>query len=987
MQQTAAEKGTGRLNGYLTPLSVFALALGCSVGWGSFVMPGTTFLPKAGPLGSVAGLAIGALVMLVVGVNYHYLMQRYTDAGGAYSFATKICGHDHGFLCAWFLALTYLAVLWANASAFCLIGRNLLNGLFKVGWHYSVAGYEVYMGEIAVTLGALGALALLCFGGRRLAIRLNTVLAFVLCAGIAAGLFAVLRGGEASADAFKPLFAGGAGRAAQILGIVVLAPWAYVGFESISHSAEEFRFPKRWTIWIIVAALAAGAACYIALTVIAASIQPEGCRNWSEYIARLGEYGDVRGLPAFYAVESAMGRKGVVILCFATFAAIVTGLVGNLIACSRLFYAMSRDRILPPWFGEIAKDGSPRNAMLFIVAVSAFVPFVGRTAIGWIVDVTTIGACVVYAYVSFCALRQARRERNRAVMACGAAGLAVSTVFTVYFMVPNLWSLSAFAPESYLVFAAWSIVGTVFFRKIVTGDKARRFGGSTVAWLSLLFLIFFSSHMWVRQATHRVTANVVADFGEYCEASLGEAKAEAIGVDKFVADHMDMVKDSLTRYSFAQMTLVIIALAIMFNIYWHLLRREKWADAERIRAHASNKAKSVFLSSMSHDIRTPMNAIVGYTALALREGTEAGEMRAYLRKIGTASDHLLALINDILEMSRIESGRTELELAPADLGALLAGIRDMFAPQTSSKGIDLELDISRLNRRHVLCDRNRFDRILINLVGNACKFTPAGGTISISAAELDGAEPGRGLYEIKVKDTGIGMSESFAAHVFDAFSRERSSTVSGIEGTGLGMAIVKNLVELMGGTIDVESAPGKGTAFTIKASFSLAEEPAAEMPRDAPGEAAGPNFEGMKLLLVDDNEINREIATAILEDAGFEVDVAENGRIAFEKVRDGGSGRYGAVVMDVQMPVMNGYEATRAIRALGIPGVSDVPIIALSANAFESDVKDALEAGMDAHVAKPVKIPDLMAKLSAVMSRRTDGAPGQGGGTGKGKTV
>ena len=965
------------LSAYLSPFAVLALAVGCSVGWGSFVMPGTMFLPGAGPLGTILGMALGTALMLVIGMNYHYLMQRYPDAGGAYAYVSRICNHDHGFLCAWFLVLTYVAVAWANASAFCLIGRNLLHGLFQVGWRYTVAGYDVYAGEIVVTLVALAALALVCLGGKRIASRINTALAVVLVLGIAVGLAAVFAARPGAAvKAFTPLFAEGPGRAAQIFGILALAPWAFVGFESISHSVEEFTFNRRRTIWIIGAALALGAFCYIGLTIIAASTVPPGCANWSEYVAHLGEYDGIEGLPVFYAVETAIGRYGAELLCFATFAAIATGLIGNLIAASRLIYAMSRDGIMPKWMSHLSADGAPRNAMLFIVALSLFVPFVGRTAIGWIVDVTTIGACVSYGYVSYCAFAKAKGEGRRFVMASGATGLAASVAFTVYFMVPQLWSLGAFAPESYLVLAAWSIVGVLYFRRLIGADREHSFSKTTVTWLVMMSLIFFTSLTWVKQATHRVAGEVMQRIGDFYAG--GGSGAGSAGEGGFISRQMTHVGDALMRYSLVQMVLVLLALFIMFNIYRHLMRRERRAEMERVRAESGSRAKSVFLSNMSHDIRTPMNAIVGYTALAGRKGTTMEQMREYLGKIGVASDHLLALINDILEMSRIEAGRMELEPVATDIESFVHNVYDMFRTQTEAKGVSLSLDVGRLVHRHVMCDGNRLNRVMINLVGNAVKFTPSGGAVKISLAEGDGAGEvpgGRARYELRVKDSGIGMSPEFAAHVFDAFSRERTAAVGSIEGTGLGMAIAKSIVELMGGDIKVTTERGKGTEFTIVVDFEIAPEPAADKTA-ADGDASeGFDFSGMRLLLAEDNEINREIALTVLADAGFEVDSAENGKIAFEKVRDGGAGRYDAVVMDVLMPVMGGYEATRAIRALGVAGVSDVPIIAFSANAFESDVKAALAAGMDAHVAKPIRIPELMSTLSRIISaRRADAA-------------
>jgi CheY-like chemotaxis protein len=271
----------------------------------------------------------------------------------------------------------------------------------------------------------------------------------------------------------------------------------------------------------------------------------------------------------------------------------------------------------------------------------------------------------------------------------------------------------------------------------------------------------------------------------------------------------------------------------------------------------------------------------------------------------------------------------------------------------------------------VLCDVNRLNRVLLNLISNAYKFTPEGGEVKVNLAQAQDAPDGWGRYELRIKDTGIGMSREFAERVFEAFERERSATVSGTQGTGLGMAITKNIVDLMGGTIEVVTAPGEGTEFTIDLSLELVggeEEPAQRMAEE--DRAREVDFSARRLLLVEDNEINRDIATLILEDAGFSLETAENGKVAVEKVRASRPGYYDAILMDVQMPVMNGYEATRAIRALDDPGLSRIPIVAVTANAFTEDVQNAREAGMDGHLSKPLDVPKVLQTLGELFDRQ-----------------
>ena len=402
------------------------------------------------------------------------------------------------------------------------------------------------------------------------------------------------------------------------------------------------------------------------------------------------------------------------------------------------------------------------------------------------------------------------------------------------------------------------------------------------------------------------------------------------------------------------------------------VRREEIERNERLtealeEAHRASNAKTTFLSNMSHDIRTPMNAIVGYTDFALRS-KDPDEVQRYLKKIDTSSAYLLALINDVLEMSRIESGKIELELTEVDFDEILDSVQSMFGAQMSEKGITFNVT-ERINDCRVLCDETRLNRVLLNLLSNAYKFTPAGGTVTLSIEQFDDADPGFGLYEIRVKDSGIGMSKEFAERVFDAFERERNTTASGIQGTGLGMAITKRIVDMMQGSIEVNTAPGAGTEFVVQLTLQLAGE--SENDDEAvPSAPVEIDFEGMRALLAEDNEINREIACMLLEELGFTTDEAEDGQVAVEMLLKAGPGYYDVVITDIQMPVLDGYGEARAIRKLDNPELSNIPIIAMSANAFQEDIRAAEEAGMNGYVPKPVDMGVLIDELTRVLSRR-----------------
>ena len=370
--------------------------------------------------------------------------------------------------------------------------------------------------------------------------------------------------------------------------------------------------------------------------------------------------------------------------------------------------------------------------------------------------------------------------------------------------------------------------------------------------------------------------------------------------------------------------------------------------------------------NMSHDIRTPMNAIVGYTELAMKLPA-SDELHDYLVKIERSNHQLLTLINDILEMSRIESGNIELKYAPTDLTRIFAGIDELFSEQMKQKGQEFAVHFSQIKDRFVWCDEKNLTRVIVSLLSNAHKFTPEGGSVSASVSET-GSEDGYGAYEIRVRDNGIGMSKEFADKMFTPFERERTSTASGVEGTGLGLPISKSIIDLMGGTIDVYTAPGNGTEIVLLLKFRLADE--SELPQNDPQEKQEKkvDFSTKRLLIVEDNPVNMEIAKMILKQAGFTVETAENGQIGLDMVKASPDGYYDAVLMDIQMPVMDGLAAARSIRSLENPVHANIPILAITANAFKEDEEKAKEAGMQAHIAKPIDVDKLLVTLAKVLS-------------------
>ena len=577
----------------------------------------------------------------------------------------------------------------------------------------------------------------------------------------------------------------------------------------------------------------------------------------------------------------------------------------------------------------------------------------------------------------------------------------------------------------------------------------------------------------------------------------------------------DFIKDNF----FKALLVSSIAVAAILLTILKLLRKARKAEAAARKAasdtqelnaklqvavekaESANRAKSTFLSNMSHDIRTPMNAIIGFTTLALSNIDDTDRVKDYLTKTLASSNHLLSLINDVLDMSRIESGKIHLEEVEVNLSDVLHDLKTIVSGQIYAKQLELYMDAMDVTDEDVYCDKTRLNQILLNLLSNAIKFTPAGGTVSVRVRQLAGKVRGCGQYEFRIKDNGIGMSQEFAQKIFEPFERERTSTVSRIQGTGLGMAITKNIVDMMGGTIEVQTAQGKGTEFTVcvpmraqteqrpvekiteleglkalvvdddfntcdsvtkmlvkvgmRAEWTLSGKEAVLRARqsiemsdayhayiidwrlpdmngievtrqirslhdDTPiiiltaydwsdieveAKAAGvtafcakpmfmsdlretlmsalgqkpadavqrllpeknADFKGKHILLVEDNELNREIAQEILREYGFLVDSAENGAVAVEKVSTAAPGSYDLVLMDVQMPIMDGYTATRKIRALDDPARAKLPILAMTANAFDEDRRNALESGMNGFLSKPIVIDDLVQELHKIL--------------------
>ena len=949
------------LTGHLSMLGAWAFAFGCAVGSDAFVMPWTTFLPKAGPLGAMLGIVAGGLVMAIIAWNYHYMINRQPGPGGVYTYASEAFGHDHGFLSGYFLGFTYMAIVWLDITALVVVMRYLMGDVLSFGFHYDIEGSEVYLGTILFSIAAIAVTAVLCFR-RRLAVGVQIVMALVFALGILACFAAAASRHTGGVETLGPLFSptGGSGLS-QFLNILAFALWLFIGFESISNFSAEFRFPQRRSFKVMLVAILTSVVAYLLLTALPVLVSG----GWLRALANIGD----PNFHAFDVASSSFGGVGKAIVGLTLIGGIFTNLVGNTAAASRIVVAMADDGALPAWFGKRNEEGFPRNAVLAISGLAILIAPLGRAAIGVIVDIAIVGAAIANGYTSAAAFRMARSVGDRRTEVTGLLGTVISVVVITLFLLP-VFSLDSteMATESYLVLISWGLSGLALFLTVFHRDKHRRFGRSSVVWISLFLMILLLSLVWMHQTTHETTKRaydaIIHYHAEHChpEGPTAHPHQNHSCDDWRVAlrKNLAIVNRTIIGNSLVQGGLNILALILMVTLINILRRRER--DIEREKA----TAKSYFFSTVSHDIRTPLNAIIGFSELLQAGFKTEQERQQAIDSILVSGKTLLGLINDVLDLSKLESGKMEISPEPTDCPRLLHAVLAVFRVSIAKK-TEVELRCQVEPMPLLMLDPQRLRQIVFNLVGNAIKFTSKG-SIEVRASFDRSAGSETGVCRIDVEDTGCGISDENLKHLGSAYVQVGDKRARN-GGTGLGLAICQQLILAMGGELKVSSALGKGSMFSvIIPDVKVAHGNAGA---NGTGGTAGTNVSAgtagangiasqahsiRRILLVDDSKMNLLVLKALLKKLGnFEVATAENGQEALTQLQTPGAEPVDLVLTDMWMPELDGTGLVKAIRA--DPALASLRVIAVTADTeFQGKVEDL---GFDGMLLKPVTLERL----------------------------
>ena len=584
--QTSAADSSAVLQPYLSPLAVWALSVGSAIGWGSLVVTSRTYLSQAGPLGSIVGLLISFLMMLMVARHYHFLANHYPGTGGLYNYVKFIFGYDRAFLAAWFMFLVYIVIFWANATSIPLFARYFLNDAFSVGYLYTIFGYEVYLGEALVTLAVIMLVAMLCMKSKIATARCMEILTLLFTIGITVCFVVAMAGRRPSGMSMAPTFVPDKSALQQVVRIAFISPWAFIGFESVSHSAAEYRFKHSNMFKVLALSLVVITALYVFILLLSVSAYPEGCSSWLDYILRLDEFDGIAGLPAFYAAHHYMGDAGVYILMASLLALVLTSLIGTLRAVSRLCYAVAQDGILSERFTHLSDKQIPVNTILLVVLVSMPIPFLGRTTISWIVDITTIGATILYGFASAAVHKAAKQEGSRTDLIFSRICLVILLVYMVLLMFPGFFSDHTIETETYVLMAVWALLGLFFFNRVIRKDHARNFGKAIIVWVALLAFIVTMA-MTLAERMNEFRENIVVDeiYGYFD----GTADESTLALDEhtFLEAQRQRLHDADNASVLVIAGLFGLSLAVLMVNYSSMKKWEKKTADERDQARVA----------------------------------------------------------------------------------------------------------------------------------------------------------------------------------------------------------------------------------------------------------------------------------------------------------------------------------------------------------------------------------------------------------------
>jgi len=565
---------------YYSPINIWALSVGSAIGWGSLVVTSKSYLSQAGPLGSVLGLLIGFVLMVIVAGQYHFLAERCPGKGGLYAYIKHVFGYDRAFLISWFLFLVYISIFWANATSIPLFARYFLKSIFSFGYLYTIFGYQVYLGEALVTLVAIILVALLCITRRRATVYIVTGLVLLFTVGITICFVIAMASHGKTGLGMAPAFVPDKNAIRQILRIAFISPWAFIGFESVAHYSDRYTFKNSKLFKVLLCSLIVTTALYIFIILLSITAYPEGCANWLDYIRNLDNFEGIAGLPAFYAASYYLGDAGVFILMASLLSLVITSLIGMMRVVSNLCYAVALDGILPKFFTKMNSKQIPYNTILMVVVVSLPIPFVGRTAIGWIVDTTTIGATIIYSFVSAAVLRVAKHEGDRKTAVVSRLFLVVMAIFLLFLLFPSVFSDHTIETETYALITIWSVLGLIFFNGIIRKDHARNFGKAIIVWIALLAFIVIIAMAWADRSNEAKENQIIAEINSYMEGT-AENEFQSMSRKQFLDIQLNRLHKADNASVMVIGGLFGLSLVVMLINYFTM---KKWGEEDRVAA-------------------------------------------------------------------------------------------------------------------------------------------------------------------------------------------------------------------------------------------------------------------------------------------------------------------------------------------------------------------------------------------------------------------